>query len=186
MAFSPDGRYSATGEFLPGEVMSDPPVPVLNLYDIDAPKTPFPLPFPLRGTPASSPPSASVPTASNWFRRASIKPLGFGMWSRESNRPCFTRSWGAGGMLSPDGKRIAAGSEDRTVKLWAPPDSSVMSFPAGEGPQNSVEFSPDGRRLAASSSGKVIVWDLRTESELKRIGAGWCINGWPGARTAAA
>jgi WD40 repeat protein len=66
--------------------------------------------------------------------------------------------------FSPDGTRIATGSEDKTVRIWdAATGREVVAPPhLHRGLVWSVVFSPDGKRVAAgcwSGSAWVKVWD---------------------------
>jgi WD40 repeat protein len=73
--------------------------------------------------------------------------------------------------ISPDGGHIAVGSDDGSVRLWAPPGNEVNLSPGGR--INNVVFSPDGRRIAAPlATGGLIVWDSETGKLLRRFASG--------------
>ncbi|WP_232731875.1 WD40 repeat domain-containing protein, partial [Kamptonema formosum] len=64
--------------------------------------------------------------------------------------------------FSPDGKRLATGSSDGTVKLWDLQGKQLASLKGHQGWVNSVAFSPDGQRLATGSEdGTAKLWDLQ-------------------------
>ena len=63
--------------------------------------------------------------------------------------------------ISPDGRRIASGSDNTTVRLWeADTGKQLKEWKVGERhPAWSVTFSPNGRWLATASERAVQLWD---------------------------
>ncbi len=62
---------------------------------------------------------------------------------------------------SPDGTRIASGSDDGTVQVWDAASGKILTFYHGHSDMViAVAWSPDGTRIASASSDKTVqVWD---------------------------
>jgi WD40 repeat protein len=74
-------------------------------------------------------------------------------------------------VFSPDGKRIASASGDRTVKIWDATTGKLLATLSGHSDSViSAVFSPDGKRIASASWDKTVkIWDAATGKELATL-----------------
>jgi WD40 repeat protein len=70
--------------------------------------------------------------------------------------------------FSPDGKQVASGSVDNTVRLWDTTTGAALQTLKGHsGSVSSVAFSPDGKQVASGSVDETVrLWDATTGAAL--------------------
>jgi WD40 repeat protein/serine/threonine protein kinase len=77
-------------------------------------------------------------------------------------------AWVGSVAYSPDSKRLASISRDKTAKVWdAETGQEFLTLKGQTGGFGSVVFSPDGKRLASASGDQTVkVWDAQTGQQL--------------------
>ncbi len=92
--------------------------------------------------------------------------------------------------FSPDGKTLASGSKDKTVKFWDVAERKVLrSFDGDGGVVWALAFSPDSRRFATGSLfGRIMLWNPATGELMQTLdyeAAVWSVAFSPSGRTIA-
>ena len=73
---------------------------------------------------------------------------------------------------SPDGTKLASGSEDKTVKVWNPATGEQLCQLKVDGSVYGVAFSPDSTTLAAGLGGpsnSVLIFDAQSGEQLRQL-----------------
>jgi WD40 repeat protein len=79
-------------------------------------------------------------------------------------------SWVTAVAVSEDGKFVASGSDDRTVRVWeATTGTEVYSFANHGASSKSVAFSGNNKLVVSGSGATVQVWDVVTGTHLCTI-----------------
>jgi WD40 repeat protein/tetratricopeptide (TPR) repeat protein/predicted Ser/Thr protein kinase len=168
VAFSPDGKRLAEGSFniQVWDLGANRGAPVLTLEG-DA-SSPTLLAF--------SPDGNYLAGAGGWQRQLTV-------WDARTGKKIYSRdvqSFVNRLAYSPDGKRLALGSLDKTIKVWEAVSGTLLrTFRGHEYGVESLAFSADGRTLtSADYDGTVKTWDIAHDQEgtVLQGGAGGFLN----------
>jgi WD40 repeat protein len=72
--------------------------------------------------------------------------------------------------FGPDGRSLAGGSDDATIRIWAPADGTLTSILRGHTDLVlSLVYAPGGKALASGSQGGTRrLWDLAAGTQIGR------------------
>jgi WD40 repeat protein len=124
---------------------------------------PTPTPTPQRTTPQPKPTAISTPSPNI----NNNTPTDFTLAQTLSGHSDWVNSVA----ISPDGRTLASGSHDKTIKIWNLATGEQIRTLSGHSYSvYSVAISPDGRTLASGSRDKTIkIWNLATGEQIRTL-----------------
>ena len=124
------------------------------------------------GTAAFSRDGSMIAAAQNSSRAPQNDQFSIPLWKVSSRQLQFTLKGHNGGIkalvFTPDGKTLASGSKDGTIRLWdTTTGNQIISFDSDL--STALAFSADGKTLASTHNKGIKLWDITTGSELRTL-----------------
>jgi WD40 repeat protein/tRNA A-37 threonylcarbamoyl transferase component Bud32 len=173
VAFSPDGEKLATcSGTLPGAGRREGGE--VKVWDANSGKELFhfaDLPHWANGLAFSPDGKYLAAAVGSLFVVAPSQPGDVRVWNVSSGNPVLTLAghtfWATDVAFSPDSKRLATASADRTVRVWELPEGrEILTLRGHTGWVRSVAFSPDGQTVASAGDDQVVrLWDVASGRE---------------------
>ncbi|KAF8338053.1 WD40-repeat-containing domain protein [Cantharellus anzutake] len=130
-----------------------------------------------------------------WHHGSSYEHLPAVQWQNSGWDGCVNTiqghtGWVSSVSFSPDGSKVASGSNDQTGRIWDAVTGEELKVLRGHtGGLLSVSFSPDGSKVASTSIDKTLrIWDAVTGEEVKTLRghSDWVVSVSDGSRVASA
>jgi WD40 repeat protein len=170
VAFSPDGKHLASGAF----------DGTIKIWSLESPSEVFPIALSgYANRLAVSPDGALI--AATGSSPTTNRQDSLTMWDAHNGNLIYERKahpeFPVAIAFSPDGKEVATGGVDYTVKVWDAATGAVrLNLPVEDGVIWSIAYHPDGQRFAVvGSEGMIRFYDRATGKALRSWdgGIGW-------------